>query len=38
MSDNPLLDTVVEMNVASISRIDASLEGLLLAETATGAS
>ena len=34
MSDNPLLDTVVEMNVASISRIDASLEGLLLVRLA----
>ena len=34
MSDNPLLDTVVEMNAASISRIDASLEGLLLVRLA----
>lgn len=34
MSDNPLLDTVVEMNAASIGRIDASLEGLLLVRLA----
>ena len=34
MSDNPLLDTIIEMNVASIDRIDASLEGLLLVRLA----
>ena len=37
MSDNPLLDTDVEMNVASISRIAVSLDELL-AETGTGSS
>jgi alkylhydroperoxidase/carboxymuconolactone decarboxylase family protein YurZ len=30
MSDNPLVDTIVDMNAASIDRLDTSLEGLLL--------
>lgn len=34
MSDNPLLDTVVEMNAVSIAKLDASLEGLLLVRLA----
>ena len=34
MSDNPLLDTVVEMNAVSIAKIDASLEALLLVRLA----
>lgn len=34
MSDNPLLDTVVEMNAVSIAKLDASLEALLLVRLA----
>lgn len=34
MSDNPLVDTIIEMNAASIDKLDTSLEGLLLVRLA----
>jgi hypothetical protein len=34
MSDNPLLDTVVEMNAVAIDKLDASLEAVLLVRLA----
>jgi hypothetical protein len=34
MSDNPLLDTIVEMNAVAIAKLDASLEALLLVRLA----
>jgi len=34
MSDNPLLDTVVEMNAVSVANVDASMEALLLVRLA----
>ncbi|MGN6576448.1 MAG: carboxymuconolactone decarboxylase family protein [Nocardioides sp.] len=34
MSENPLLDTVVEMNAVAITKLDVSLEGLLLVRLA----
>jgi hypothetical protein len=34
MSDNPLVDTIVEMNAVSIAKLDTSLEGLLLVRLA----
>jgi hypothetical protein len=34
MSENPLLDTIVEMNALSIAKLDASLEALLLVRLA----
>jgi len=34
MSENPLVDTIVEMNALSIAKLDASLEALLLVRLA----
>ena len=34
MSENPLLDTVVEMNALSIAKLDATLEAQLLVRLA----
>ncbi len=34
MSDNPLLNTVVEMNAVSVANVDASMEALLLVRLA----
>lgn len=34
MSDNPLVDTIIDINAASISKLDSSLEGLLMVRLA----
>jgi hypothetical protein len=34
MSENPLIDTIVEMNALAIAKLDVSLEGLLLVRLA----